>query len=91
MRHFVKMINMYLYLVLSWWLMGIIYSVWFYFQTFILSYLTSGELEGSTGFVLRSQYSKAQDDVGSWPAYTNLYTVFSSKNPDKMDMKYNCN
>lgn len=25
------------------------------------------------------------------PPYTNLYTAFSSKNPDKMDMKYNRN
>lgn len=41
--------------------------------------------------MLKSQYSKVQDSVDSPPAYTNLYTVFSSKNPDKMDMKYNCN
>lgn len=25
------------------------------------------------------------------PAYPNLYVVFSSKNPDKMGMKYTCN
>lgn len=72
--------------------MSIIYQVQFYFQAFILNCLTSGALGGSAGCMLRSQYSGTTRKCWqpNW-AYTNLYVVFSSKNPDKMGMKYTCN
>ena len=41
--------------------------------------------------MLRSLYWELQGNGGSSPAYTDLYVVFSSKNPDKMGMKYTCN